>query len=322
MKKSERKILSILAAVTLVLAVAVILTGSSDEKEAAPEYLFYHSASSIRQLDFANGKDYIHLLRSESGWTMADDEAFSVDPTAVEMLLQALAKTQVKAKLDISDPAELEQYSLLSPDCIIEYRLNSSEAHSVRIGAMSELTEELYIALDGDESTVYVTTPEIGQAFSCRKLDLLAYPAIPTPKDGQCAVTIQNLYGTTELFKDGEDWFVSVDGGAEKIDEKTAYNYYFLTWDMHWRGRVEHNAPDPAKYDLARPRIGYTLRYTEDGAEKTFALELGSSLPDGSCYARLKDSPDIFLLDALMANWLEGTKPEALIQNNRQENEK
>ncbi len=310
MKKSEIKVVAVLAAIVLVLSLAVVFTGKKDE--AAPEYLLDVNPNNIEKLDFANGTDYVHLTKENGTWIMSDDASFRVKQDAVEILLSALGKTQVKSRIHMEKQTQLEDFSLLSPGCIIEYKV-AGQAHSIRIGTMSAMTEELYISLDEDQGCVYVTTNEMARAFSCRKLDLLAYPDIPTPKDGeQSAVTVGNLYGTTELFREGESWFVRTEEGKRPIDRKTAYNFYFLTWDMHWRGAIEHNAQDMTKYDLARPRISYTLDYTENGEEKSFALELGSSLPDGSCYARIKGEKDVFLLDALMADWLEGTKAEAL----------
>lgn len=309
MKKNEIKTVAVLAAIVIVMSLAVVFTGKKPEQTA--EYLTDVNSAEIEKLNFANGTDYVHLTKTDSGWVMTDDESFRVNESAVEVLLSALTKTQIRRRINVEKQTQLEDYSLLSPGCIIEYTA-SGKAHSVRIGTMSAMTEELYVSLDEDVVTVYVTSNEMAKAFSCRKLDLLAYPEIPTPKEGHTAVTVSNLYGTTELFKEGESWYLREENGKRQIDDKTAYNFYFLTWDMHWRRAVEHNAEDMSKYDLDRPRIAYTLRYTENGEEKCFELELGSSLPDGRCYARIKDNRDVFLLDALMADWLEGIKAETL----------
>ena len=39
-----------------------------------------------------------------------------------------------------------------------------------------------------------------------------------------------------------------------------------------------------------------------------------AGLPDGTCYAKLKDSKNIFLLDAMMTDWLESTNEESFYE--------
>ena len=314
MNKKEIKIVISLACTAVLLAIALFAVTVYEEKSAAPEYLLTVKSEDIVKLDFANGEDYVHLEKSGSLWKMSDDDSFPVDQNSIEKLISALIKTKVESTVSVKSQTDLNNYSLLSPQCIIEYAESSGKVHSVRVGIMNSLTESLYISLDEDINTVYITSNPIAQAFSCKKMDLMAFPDIPTPSSGHLAVTVKNIYGTAELFKDEDIWYIYTPEGAQAIDDKTAYNYYYLTWDMHWRGAVENNAEDLSKYDLARPRISYTLSYEENNEIKTFDLELGSSLPDGKCYAKMKGSNDIYLLDSLMADWLESTKTEDLYE--------
>lgn len=313
MKKSEIKILAILLGVVLVLTGTLLLQNIVENKEEPLPYLF-NLTGDIAKIDFANGKEYVHLEKSGGVWEMADAPSFEVDSNAADMLAGALKAARVTDTISIEKTSQLSEYSLLSPQCVIEFQSTDGQSHSARVGTLSTLTDEIYMVVDENLRTVFVTTPEIGQAFSCSKLDLLQFPAIPTPETGHREVVVQNRNGEVKLIRDGEKWYVETGDSKVEIEDKTAYNYYYLTWDMHWRGKVEYNAKDLSKYDLTNPRIVYSLKY-EDGSEvKEFCLELGSSLPDGYCYAKLKDSNNIFLLDSLMADWLETTKEENLYE--------
>ena len=311
MNKKEIKVVAALAAFALLLAAVLFMMKSEENKEETVEYLVDIQAESIVSVDYANGSEYVHLKHDGECWRMADDGDFNVKQSAVAGLISAIRDTTVTGRINVKSQANLDEYSLLSPQCIIEFKTSQGDSRSIRIGTMSSLTENLYVSLDGDTGTVFITTAQMAQAFSSGKLDLLEYPDIPTPSSGQNAVTVKNIYGTVSLVNEGGEWYIETDEGRKPVDGKTAYNYYFLTWDMHWRGAVEHDARNLSRYDLTGPRISYTLDYTGDnGEKKIFELELGSSLPDGTCYAKLKDSNDIYLLDSLMADWLESTKTE------------
>ena len=311
MKKSEIKtVLCLLAVVILLAAVLAVMSTDKESKEAV-KYLLDVNENEITKLSFANGTDYVHLEKNNGTWKMSDDDTFKVDQDAASTLIKALTTTKVAGTIEVKGQSQLNDYSLLSPQCMIEYSCSSGKTGIIRIGTMSSLTEQLYVLNDENAETVYITSNEIAQAFSCEKLDLLRYPDIPKPEKGlQNEVSVTNVYGDIRLYKENGEWYLDKGDDSIKIDEETAYNYYFLTWDMHWRGRVEHDSKNLDKYDLGKPRITYELKYTEGSEEKTFTLELGSSLPDGTCYAKIKDNNDIFLLDSLMADWLESTKEE------------
>lgn len=312
MSKSEIKVLAILSAAVVLLAGVLILQNKNAEKNEAPQYLF-GDVSKVNRIDFANSNGYVHLIKSEGRWMLKDDNDFDVNQNSADMLVKALSTVKISNKLVIEKQSQLNDYSLLSPQCVIEFGDEDGNVHTVRIGTASSMTEEIYIMADENPNVVYVASPEVAQAFSCAKLDLLAYPSIPKPPEGQNEVRIENYYGSFRLFKEEDEWYLDGDTPVS-VSEETAYNYYYLTWDMHWRGSVEYNAEDISKYDLSKPRISYSLRYNEGTDEKEFNLELGSSLPDGTCYAKLKDDNNIFLLDSMMADWLESTKEESFYE--------
>lgn len=310
MTRHEIRVVAVLAAVAVLLAAANIIVGAESKRQEPPEYLISVPVKEIVRIDVANMNGYIHLVSENGKWNLADDETFNVSQSSVALMLDALAGTRITGRIGVGRQSELDGYSLLSPQCIIEFADASGRTGSIRIGTMSAMTGQLYVLAGEDSGTVLITTDQIAQAFGCAKLDLLSYPEIPTPSEGHSAVTVTNRYGTVTLEKEGGGWYAVADGRKSKTDDRTAFNYYYLTWDMHWRGRVAHDAQDLSKYGLGGPRISYSLEYTEGGEKRLFELELGSSLPDGTCYAKIKGENDIFLLDSLMADWLESTKPE------------
>ncbi len=312
MSKAEWKVLAVLLAIIVLLSAILVLQIHNEKKEAAPQYLF-GDVSKTDRIDFGNNNGFVHLVKSEGVWELKDDGEFKVNQNSAETLLKALATIKISGTVPIEKQTQLKEYSLLAPQCVIEFGDESGNAHSIRIGTVSSMTEEIYLMVDENPSVVYVTSPEVAQAFSCAKLDLLDYPNVPKPSEGHKEVNLTNYYGSFRLYKENDNWYL--DGETPvAVPEEIAYNYYYLTWDMHWRGIVEYNAEDLAKYDLSKPRISYSLRYMEGSEEKEFNLELGSSLPDGTCYAKLKDSKNIFLLDAMMADWLESTNEESFYE--------
>ena len=194
---------------------------------------------------------------------------------------------------------------------------SGTDTQQIRIYSMNAITDQLYVQL-GDQ--YYLTDTSLMRIFPASPLELLAQYAIPKPENHEC-VTVENSLGTVNLSCLGSEtggeegvWFVQTADGWVEANQSEAYNFYFLTWDMHWKttAAVIGDATNLADFGLDNPQVIYTLTY----GDQVFRLYLGENLPDGTTYAMCEGSPLIYTMDTLLATWLaEATMQSVLPQS-------
>lgn len=141
----------------------------------------------------------------------------------------------------------------------------------------------------------------------------------PIPKpDNHRGVAVENANGHFLLSCDpaltgAEDgtWCLQLGSIWVPADQDAAYNFYFLTWDMHWKSisAVITESTDLSQYGLDEPQVVYTLFY----GDETFRLYLGSNLPDGTTYAMCDGSQLIYTMDTLLAQWLAEANDQSVL---------
>lgn len=311
MKKSQIRILAILAAIALLLGVALIALRYEKAPEVLPK-LADCDASDIQNLTYTNQSGTFSLQKSGDSWNLSNDASFPINGETLGKMLDVLCS--VRPQRVVENP-NLEELGFSSLQCTISYN-HTGGSGTIYVGSMNAVTDQLYVMV-GD--TVYLTDTTLLQAFSGSLLDIAQQFPIPKP-DNQRTVSVENGNGKLLLSCDaaqtgGQDgtWYAQVDGSWVEADQNAAYNFYFLTWDMHWKTTADilTQATDLSAYGLDQPQAVYTLVY---GSE-VFRLTLGNNLPDGTTYAICDGSPLIYTMDTLLASWLaEATVQSALPQ--------
>lgn len=309
MKKKQLRILAVLACIALLLGIALAALSYEKAPEALPA-LTQLSESQITAISYTNSSGTQNFVRSSGIWQLEGDPDFPVNGTLLQGMLSVLCSVTPQAVME--DP-DLEELGLNAPQCTIDITADTG-SQTIVIGSMNALTEQLYV-LSGN--TVYLTGTALLQAFSGSLLDLAQQAVIPTPQDQQ-RVEIVNADHTVVLScvgsqTGGEDgvWYVEQDGVFVMADQDAAYNYYFLTWDMHWLSTAGYigQSSQLAAYGLDQPQVRYTLTY----GGGTFDLLLGADLPDGTTYAMCPGSNLIYTMDSVLAQWLTQATAETVI---------
>ena len=320
MKRSQIRILAILACVALLLGIALaVLRYDPQEKPLDP--LVTLPLEQIDQLSFTY-RDQSVVLQLQNGlWQVllsGTDTAHPAKQDVVNAMLQELCSLRPQQLLEDADP-ELFSASVLQASVDLLSGSGAEQvqaAQQIRVYSMNAITDQLYVQA-GDR--VYLTDTRLMEILSTPELDLLEQYSIPKP-DNHRSVSVQNANGHFLLSCDpaltgAEDgtWCVQLGSLWVPADQDAAYNFYFLTWDMHWKSTaaVITESTDLSGYGLDAPQAVYTLQY----GDETFRLSLGTNLPDGTTYAMCDGSSLIYTMDTLLATWLaEATDQSVLPQ--------
>lgn len=300
MSKKQIRILAILAAVAILLGILLAVLRYEKAPELLPPLVDCDS-SDIINLTYSNQSGTFSLQKTDDSWSLSSDAAFPVNSKTMETMLEVLCDARLQAVVENPD---LEMLGLTVPQCTISYNHRKGSG-TILIGSMNAVTDQLYVMVN---DTVYLTDTALLQAFSGSLLDMAQQYPIPKPENHK-RVTVENAFGTVELSCVGAEtggadgtWFVKTPDGWTECDQNAAYNFYFLTYDMHWKSTaaVITKETNHADYGLDNPQAIYTLTY---GGE-TFRLYLGKNLPDNTTYAMCDGSTLIYTMDTLLASWL------------------
>lgn len=309
MNKKQIRTLAVLTCIALLLGVALAFLSYEKAPEVLPK-LSRFEPSQITGVSFTNlygSQDYV---KNGGVWQLAGDPDFPVDGILLQNMLTALCQAVPQ---DIMAGKNTEEWGLTAPQCVIELTADSG-SQVFTVGSMNAVTGQLYVQTD---DAVYLTDTTILQAFGGSVLDLARQTTIPTPQD-QESVVIMNDTGTLTLSCVGSQtggadgtWYVLQGDTYALADQDMAYNYYFLTWDMHWLSTAGYvtDASQLAAYGLDTPQVRYTLTY----GGNTFRLLLGDDLPDGTTYAMVAGEDLVYTIDSVLVRWLTQATAESVL---------
>lgn len=316
MKKSQIRILAILAAIALLLGIALIALRYEKAPEVMPP-LVEIPMEEIDQLCFTYRDTSVNLQLQEGVWqVLLGDATMPAKQDLVNAMLTALCQVrpqQVLEETDLSQlPTVVRQASVDILSGTGSQQVKTSQ--QIIVGSMNAITDQLYVQLG---QQVYLTDTTLMEVLSVTELDLLEQFPIPKP-DNHRSVAVENANGHFLLSCDpaltgAEDgtWCVQLGSIWVPADQDAAYNFYFLTWDMHWKSTAAVITKDTnlSDYGLDDPQVIYTLKY----GDETFRLSLGSNLPDGTTYAMCDGSQLIYTMDTLLAQWLAGANDQSVL---------
>ncbi len=320
MKKSQIRILAILAAIALLLGAALFALRYEKAPEVLPP-LAEIPLEEIDQLCFSYLDSNVTLQLQDGTWQVLLSNtslAFPAKQDVVSAMLQELCAIRPQQQLE---ETALEQIPMATRQATVEILSGTGDAQvkasqQIIVGSMNAITDQLYVQA-GDH--VYLTDTRLMEILSTPELDLLEQFPIPKPENHR-SVSVENANGQILLScdptqTDGADgvWFAATPNGWVEADQNAAYNFYFLTWDMHWKttASVITQETNLADFGLDHPQAVYTLHY----GDQTFRLYLGESLPDGTTYAMCDGSPLIYTMDTLLASWLAEATIQSVLQS-------
>ena len=318
MKKSQIRILAILAAVALLLGIALAALRYKPQ-EKPMDTLISISADQIDQLVFTYRNNAVNLQLREGQWQVLPANTSLTLPAkqdVVQAMVEELCAIRPQQLLDNPDPELFAKTNLqASIDLLSGTGTEQVEAaQQIRIYSMNAVTDQLYVQVG---EAVYLTDTRLMEIVSVPELDLLAQYQIPKP-DNHLRVAVENAHGYFALSCDpaqtgtpGDTWYLQQGSVWVPADQDAAYNFYFLTWDMHWETTADIITPDTdlSMYGLDKPQAIYTLFY----GNQIFRLYLGENLPDDTTYAMCDGSNLIYTMDTLLATWLADATSQSVI---------
>lgn len=310
MSKKQIRILAILTGIALLLGVALAIL-RYDPREKPLDTLVTIPMEAIDQLCFNYRDQAVNLQLQEDIWQvlLPEDMTLPANQEMVNAILTTLCQIRPQQLLE---GQTLDQIPTVTRQATVEI-LSGSGSNRVKasqqiiVGSMNAITDQLYVQTNDQ---LYLTDTTLMELLSVTELELLEQFPIPRPENHR-SVTVENAFGTLTLScvgseTGGEDgtWFVKTPDGWTECDQNAAYNFYFLTYDMHWKSTaaVITKETDHSYYGFDDPQAIYTLTY----GDETFRLYLGKNLPDNTTYAMCdgNGSTLIYTMDTLLAKWL------------------
>ena len=318
MNKKQIRTLCVLAAIAVLLGAALAVLRYEKAPQVLPA-LVEIPKEEIDQLVFSSQNSNINLQLQDGAWQLLlPDITLPANQDMVNTLLTQLCAIRPQQQLE---ETHLEQISSAVRQASLQILSGAGTeqveaSQEIIIGSMNAITEQLYVQT-GDN--LYLTATELLKIFPT-ELELLEQFQIPKPDDHR-TVTVENALGAVVLScvssqTGGEDgtWYVKTGDAWTQADQDQAYNFYFLTWDMHWKSTAGYitDQSQLADYGLDKPQARYTLTY---GSE-TFDLIFGTNLPDNTTYAMCAGSPLVYTMDTLLAQWLAQATADAVLPAN------
>jgi hypothetical protein len=108
-------------------------------------------------------------------------------------------------------------------------------------------------------------------------------------------------------YSDLFHWFLKTGSGYRIADTYSILTFVDQMEALEWADVVSYKADGAAltEYGLSSPAAVLAIDYTTDGGSTktdSFVLELGSYDSDGNCYARLRGSSMVYLIDGASAD--------------------
>lgn len=292
MKRGKKLLwlLLVLAVLIGATAAASLLEPESGEEDTSTT-VFSLDPDSVTELGWEYSEEIL-FTASEAGWVCAQDEAFPVDVSFLDAMLETL--TEVRSSKTIEGAEDLDQYGLEVPVCVVT--VTTDETYTLAIGLETSVGGERYFST-GD-GNVYLVDSGIIDSFRYGLYDVLQHQTVPEVEalTGMTVALDSGGYEITRLedsglaYSDEYVWFM----GDKALDTELTESLIAMVTNLNLSQCVDYDADDLSVYGLDEPAAIVTIL---DGGEAAFTLEIGDAADD-VCYIRLGGSKMIYQVDA------------------------
>lgn len=300
----EKRIVTILSTILVILMVAVLLALSFRYREnrthQAENTTITSQGAVVSKNEYAklyidNGSFAPTFAIGEEGkWIWADEPGFPLNSETVETILALLDDPKPQQTLPMENGPE--NYALESPRATIIGTRGDGSTRTLLLGKATTDGKSYYAMLDGDETTVYIIPGTIYQLAQTPIYDMMILPTLPDLRENRLtSITIQGRQG---------------DNAAAPVLNLRASNEGGETGGIHWYADTEDVTDNPLIQGLlddlrdltisrcvdynpsegaieicgfTDPVAVLTVRYLTDGdTEQELQLAIGSRVTDGS----------------------------------------
>lgn len=239
--------------------------------------------------------------RTDDGWIYRDSDAFPVDSTYLDTILDTLS--QVDSYKTIENIENWDAYGLEIPVCTIS--VAADETYDLAIGIETTLGGQRYFSI-GD-GKVYLVDSGILDPFRYGLYDLMEVQEMPqvsqvsamevTTPEGSYTLTYEPDSGRT--YSDEYVWF----WGDTPLDTKEAVSLVGVVTQMTLAQCEDYDCRDLSLYGLDDPELTVTIY---DAGAKAYTLSI-SEAKNGTCYIRLPGTNMVYAIDEAIGQTLRYT---------------
>ena len=237
----------------------------SEESESAE--IVSISADDIKSIKFLIDKQEVVFEKDGDSWVKADESAFPVSQDKVDALAASLES--ITAARTLEDVEDVSEYELDQPENTITVTTTDGDTTVIQIGMENSSTNQEYIDLNNDPSTVYVVGSSTFQSFEGELYDFAesgTFPAVDSSTVNR--ISVDGKESSYTVKKDENNmWTVSgSDGEEEKADSAKATSLASALSGMAYASFVNYDCADSdlSKYGLDKPYSMITVDYQEE----------------------------------------------------------
>ena len=317
----ERRIVTILTAIALALAAALLIVlgirfrqwraAQEAPVDAAGGAVIPADGAAYTALTYDNGSATLSFHQDESGrWVWIADETFPLDDTVIRQILDLL--TGWAPQQTLTDPEALEGSGLDEPTASLTATTADGAATTVLFGRATTDANSYYVRLNGDETTVYIIADTLRQLMEVPVYDMCLLPELPVLEESSIrSVTIRGAAPEegdpvtvvlTAQVSDG-----SVSWRSDGVNVTSSGTVQALLEDLTALSLsrcVDYNPSEEAVAicGLDAPEAAVEITYTAgDGGESVLGLTVGARVPDRSGrYTQVDGDSTIYLVETAL----------------------
>ena len=309
MTRSAKRIagLAIALAVCVVLYLLALILGA-DRDETAKIKFSDIKASDITTLRWTYNEKTVELEKREDAWVLTDDDSYPLDEEMVDAMVDAV--TKIKASNKIEAPV-LSEYGLDGKSPSVWVGVENGEKVSFTFGDTNDLLNRCYLLMSGGED-VYFVSVDMKSAFEVSVEDIRKKDAIPAISGiNEIRMTIMGdtvLDIKSKLSSRGEMTWLSCKNELDLTKvEALCSGLDSLQWTEDF---INTNPTEEQLEEYGLTGTALEIYWSNGSEEAT--IELGTQLPDGSVYGRLKGSQVVHTLSGDVANFMVATEEDLM----------
>lgn len=317
----ERRIVTILTTIVLILAAALLIVlgirfrewrdgGSSNSNTVSAGTVT--DSGEYSALTYNNGSTTLSFTRDDGGvWHWTADEEFPLDDTVIREILELL--TNWTPQQTLTEESAIAGSGLDESTSSLTATTADGKTTTVLFGKTTTDGTSYYVRLNGDLSTVYIIAGTLHDLMSTPIYDMYRLPELPVLAEANMrSITIQGPAGEdgtegplTVLTAAAADGAVSWrSSGANVTDDLTVRALLEDLTAPKIAKCVDYNPSEEAVgiCGLDAPEATVTITYTtEAGTDGELTFSVGARLPDKSGrYVQLNGESTIFLMETDM----------------------
>ena len=316
----ERRLITILSAIVVVLVLAVLVVlgirynqarnKEVPEEAVAAEVVFTEVDSSYHYLTYCNGSATLSFEKDEyDHWHWADDPAFPLDETVVLGILDKLQN--LKPQQTLTEIGELEDYSLDNPSITLTASTKDGQVLSLAMGKATDDGKSRYTMVNEDATKLYIIAGDLLEMMQTPIYDMYVLPELPQLTESQLRTVLVRSFAAeegapapvtvlnSETERDVIHWTCN---GTRVTGDETVKALLADVCSLKVEKCVDYRPSEEAAKICGfneNPVAGLILTYTKEDSEEESSLMVSIGEPDLSGtgrYVRIGSDSTIYLL--------------------------